>query len=766
MRIPTGNFGGVVAAPQRAANIPAGAFGGEQGAALVRTGQQLGGIATERLRALDQARTLRTMAESKNGLLTLADELNQGIEAGTLDPVGAEAAWQERSRKFMDERLAGLNPEMRETVKANLLDTTTRLGIGVRDAANRRTQQNIGGELEALGNNLEREPDPARASQLYGEAARTLGPQAGWNPAQVERSVNTFREKAYATQAYSLVNGARNSMAGLNEVEKRLTSDEFSALDPQRRAVLLNTAAGYKTSLEQRAVAAAQRAEIQAAKREREAGVIYGQVRDLATQGKLIAPEFAQQAAARMAGTAYEPLLSGLLAQVPERTAFAMQPLNAQKAALDAFDAEGNAKGWTPDLQERRDALGNSYEASVRDYKEEPLRAAVERGVLPGLEPLNMAGGIPGIVQSVGARMEQAQSVQGVVGRPVSPLTSEEAGQLATVLRALPDDQKATTMASLSSAIGPGAVGALAAQLDSKDRTLALTAAYGDLRQANGGLVASAILGGQRAIDDKRVVPADVTMWRQQVAKEVRGVYASTEMEDAVIDAAVLARANAEITREGRSIKRAVEIASGGIIDFNGGSIPLPQGMPKTEFEKALVGLTAESFADQAPNGKVVAAGREVPVADFVRDLPNAMLRHAGQGLYTVRSGTGSVLNQMGEPVLVRIGTGSTQPAESGRRSGLAPGQTARGNIDLNSRPVVRNSDGTISTVRSMSFEEDGREVLVPTVSDDGRILDDEAAIAQYRRTGRHLGKFSSSDAATRYADELHNQQAARYGTR
>jgi hypothetical protein len=85
------------------------------------------------------------------------------------------------------------------------------------------------------------------------------------------------------------------------------------------------------------------------------------------------------------------------------------------------------------------------------------------------------------------------------------------------------------------------------------------------------------------------------------------------------------------------------------------------------------------------------------------------------------------------------------------------------GNIDLHSRPRVRNADGSISTVRSMSFNMDGQEVLVPTVSDDGRIMGDDEAVDTYRRTGRHLGKFSRPDAADAYAQQLHIDQEREY---
>lgn len=87
------------------------------------------------------------------------------------------------------------------------------------------------------------------------------------------------------------------------------------------------------------------------------------------------------------------------------------------------------------------------------------------------------------------------------------------------------------------------------------------------------------------------------------------------------------------------------------------------------------------------------------------------------------------------------------------------------GNIDLSNRPIVHNEDGSISTVRSMSFEEGGREVLIPTVAEDGsRILSDKEAIQQYKDTGHHLGKFDTPKDATSYAKSLHKQQEAMYG--
>jgi hypothetical protein len=90
------------------------------------------------------------------------------------------------------------------------------------------------------------------------------------------------------------------------------------------------------------------------------------------------------------------------------------------------------------------------------------------------------------------------------------------------------------------------------------------------------------------------------------------------------------------------------------------------------------------------------------------------------------------------------------------------PGQLTPGNIDLTKRPVVKNPDGSFSTVRSMSFNDKGREVLIPTVV-GGKVVSDQEAISHYRKTGEHLGIFDTPQNATAYAQGLHESQAQMY---
>lgn len=85
------------------------------------------------------------------------------------------------------------------------------------------------------------------------------------------------------------------------------------------------------------------------------------------------------------------------------------------------------------------------------------------------------------------------------------------------------------------------------------------------------------------------------------------------------------------------------------------------------------------------------------------------------------------------------------------------PGQIDVGNIDLNNRPVVKNPDGSVSTERSISIGTNRGEVLIPTVV-NGAVVSNEEAIKHYKETGENLGVFETPEAATAYADKIHNR--------
>jgi hypothetical protein len=97
---------------------------------------------------------------------------------------------------------------------------------------------------------------------------------------------------------------------------------------------------------------------------------------------------------------------------------------------------------------------------------------------------------------------------------------------------------------------------------------------------------------------------------------------------------------------------------------------------------------------------------------------------------------------------------------------GSWPGLVVKGNINLWQQPVIRNPNGSYSTVKSTSWREPIKvpsvgvvelEVLMPEVlPGHSSTVSATGALSAFRRTGRHLGAFASVAWANAYADALH----------
>jgi hypothetical protein len=158
----------------------------------------------------------------------------------------------------------------------------------------------------------------------------------------------------------------------------------------------------------------------------------------------------------------------------------------------------------------------------------------------------------------------------------------------------------------------------------------------------------------------------------------------------------------------------------------------------------------------------------------------------ADKGLPTTTTHQGTFVDSNGMKQSYEYSTTTTKgvPAGGARESSptTAPrtmatsnpkGLVEPGNIPIDNRPTIQNADGSHSSEYSVSFSQDGKEVLVPTVVNGKFLTPDgkkpkpgspaertmfDAAWKHYLDTGENLGKFDSPADADAYAQQLHNR--------
>lgn len=662
-RIPVGEgLGNVIAEPARAPDTRylEGAFGTGTGRAVEQFGQRLSRQqameqeqALRQREAADKAKATMLVNQVETDLDVLADEVSVGIQSGQIDKTKAQEEWERRYRARIAQALPDIPAEHQEIAQMAAQGRAQRLGRAVSRAVLQRDQADTRAGLES---NLEQAQriylqDPAAADEMAQQAIESLGPFSGLDPAQLGRLHQSWKENTRLNKATVMITDARRDNQALSKVEKALEGDEFSALDPQRKASLLGQIEGYKVANIQRAEAEMRRRQAEEERRLRIAGAQFDAAQSIITQGKVLSPDYVEQVSRAVEGTPYAAAFRETLKQAPERTAFGVQPLAVQQAALNQARAQLNAQGTNPEAEERFKALEKIYEQARRDYSEEPLQAALERGVIQSLAPVDTSS-VQGLVSTFRERIDQASLTRQQTGAPVSPLLSQEAEKVGQMIAILPVDQRASAVAQIAQTIGPEQASVLGRQIAPKDKALGIAFGMAGAKTTNGRYTSELVLRGAQAMKD-RSVKADntaVTGVRARIAEEIGEAYLNQEVRDTMIEAAVLAEYGLQAEGSG-DIRRSVRLVTGGIAEQGGKKVPLPYGMDQETFSRRLRELTPVDLQ----TAQVFVGGQELSAYKLLEQLPTLPLIHAGQGRYAVQAGGTVVARPDGRPLILEI---------------------------------------------------------------------------------------------------------------
>jgi len=384
----------------------------------------------------------------------------------------------------------------------------------------------------------------------------------------------------------------------------------------------------------------------------------------------------------------------------------------------------------------------------------------VDSDTLPDLDGEDPVGALV-------ARAQAAQVASEHYGKSVSPLTVPETRAWIATYAGAPAQGKAQLLATVTAGLGEQGP-AFFAQVDKEGhRSLGLA---GHLAQAD-PTAAGWMLNGQEALAAKAVaIPSDDVM-RDSIRTELGTAYTENLKARATVEEGIIQTYAGLAWTEARDpsssvtdqavdqdlMERSVRLVTGGELwEANDRKYPAIEGAT-TSMAEDWVG--SEEFLTDLDR----AAAPEIEGSKTVREMwedGEAWLFSApeqGPGRFRVEL--------MQWDGVRRHAMTDKNPAKFIELvNGKDPaGLVERGNIDIANRPDVPTEDGTgRHSILSLGIqtEKGGPEILVPKIAEDGTIMSDVEARAQFEETGRHLGKFKTPDQGTAYARFLSSMQA------
>lgn len=682
MRIPDGSqFGQVVARPGPMVNINPDAYGAGIARAVTQAGQigmeiandyqerknreeEINAIALEREQrkaqeARDKVQHVAKIGSVRNSLKDLGDDVQRRMTAGEVAPGEVGKLYDERADELLQANLKGVAPEMADLIAAEAIGPRGENRNRVIDASVTHTRQLIKTDILAAGEQFERSATSNRGGAIksYEQLLDVMGPQAGLAPDAIQKDKQNFRERTAFNAADAMIRSNLNDQNSLDALQARINTDEFADLTPERRGQLEQKILGrkqYLVNLEQVRIS---RNEAAAARRERHGEKMLNQVRDFLDSGGSLDQNFMEQASKAVSGTSSAPLLTTMLRQSSEGSAFAQMAPQQQREELIRLRGQASANGSSPAQEKRLEHFERIANATEKQLQTDPLVFGQRRNLI-ALQPLNF-NGVDDLLPQLAVRTEQAAIVSARIKQPVSPLMADEAEKLSGLLSTLPVPAQKTAVRNLAKVLDPAMGQALAKQMSAKDNTLGLAFfasvnATGAPRDA-----AELILKGADAVKSGRLKSSadDSTASRDHatIARNLAEVpWATTQARDAAVRAAQLAYDGLRDERN-PSVSKAIAYTSGNLVEWAGSKVPIPHDWDERQFKRALERFDVKKLERQAGGNTVFIGGQPLPVDKLAGTLKDVNLIPVGVGSYALQSGGQMVLTGKGLPMRITV---------------------------------------------------------------------------------------------------------------
>lgn len=602
-------------------------------------------------RRIDSINAGNAAVEYEIGLKAARVEVDDQLARGQITPEQYQSKMQEFASKRSGELRGGLSANaqidfdrasLRPTRMAEL-DTIKALG------ANRKREAVAA--LDKAGEDLTRlavtdlQTALARGAALYSRDG-LYASQIGIDQAQ--KQGQAFKESATRAHFASAVTASQNNPRALADLRKQIGSNQD--LDPNQQNALIGQIDSRTSVLENRVIAAQQRAD-----RQRDQSL--QALQTMVEQGLPIDPAYLDRTMLTLKGSPQAATAAALVKGSVETAGFGSMSVSEMDRQLEQMRKQG-LDPTSSKLYQKRLSIRNAAESA---YRTDPWRAASERGVIDTIAPLDTSS-LSALSTSLVGRMVEATAVDMAAGRVVSPLRPDEASGLADTLNALPVQERTKMLGAVHQAIGPDRMRALAEQMKAKDTTLGTVAAAQALGlKTQGGLnLGEIVLRGADARKTGLVKDNDA-IWRQvqdEVVKQLDGAFATPPATNAAVEAVM--NVYAGMTADGRrpSASEAIVAATGGIMDYNGQKIQIPYGWDAARVRKSITEITPDWIRGQSPAQayRVGPGGHLLGAEDIAHAVPRAQLRAAGYGgRYSIRIGENIVTDENGRPVTIGL---------------------------------------------------------------------------------------------------------------
>ncbi len=706
--IPVGNFGNRIADAGAAPRAIQGDPIGDAAQGAIQTGQAIIGRQQAEQKQRDEqsqrATAALALAKVNNALHDAHDEAATGISDGSLPIDDVGPFMEKRTAAIRKDFTSTLTPEQRGMVDDNIETTAGGLSRSLNGIINKRKQSETAATVDQFGEQVARDgmrKGPGWASEKFDAMVDFTAGAAGWSPEVAGRKKQAFREASHYAFFDAAGTGAfvKGDVEAIQKVRDQMAGDTGESMDPVKRTTLDHQLFGYQQNILAKQARAANAADEEARKRHNEAVDVYNQGIDLAMSGAQFSPDFIKDMTTKAEGTEMAPAVLELISKQADISGFATKPASDRAAMLNAYRADRATPGVGIDPASQK--MLTAMETMDGKLRQQFNDNPWEAAQSAGV--IRDAGEIqPGNPSETISTIQNRMQTIGRIEAWGGKKVSPLQPREVDLVGKMVRAMPVDQAASMLARIGSG--------VGDAERVAALAKQMGD----KDGTLGLAMMYANSQTTQNRYT-AELVLRGEQAIK------------DKLVkpDEAKETGWRAEIAKQVRG------------------------AYSNREVEDAAVNAAF-----------LVLAARTADGSQGDVNVDNA-----------VRLATGGITERNGAKIPLPSGMSESDfdkkikavtPADIVPQLNTAP-NFGKGNIDLSKRPVVRNKDGSISTVRSMSANIDGTETLLPTVSESGQVMTDQQAIEQYRRTGKHLGKFSTPQEATAYAQDLHRQQEQQY---